>query len=444
MMIPSASRRYVIIGTGIAGFTAAETLRKQDAQAEITLVSDEPHGFYSRPGLAYFLAGEVPEDMLFSRGHKVYKPLNLRLIHDRVQKMMPAEARVVLGDGNSLQYDALLLATGARAVRPQIPGVDLKGVLTLDTLDDTHTFLQFSRRAQRAVVVGGGITALEIVEGLCSRGLEVHYLLRKDRYWNSVLDPEESSIIEAALRKRGIHLHHNSQLKQVWDRKGKVVGVELEGGERLACQIVGIAVGIRPRLDLALEAGLDVDRGILVDETMRSSDPRLFAAGDVAQVYDPATGRHVLDSLWNAALEQGRVAGLNMAGQRVQLSRGVPFNVTRLAGVVTTIIGVVGQGDVDHDLVAIARGDSETWRAKPEAFVAGAKNCVDRIRVLGYQNRLLGAVVMGDQTLSRPLQHLIAEQVDIQPIRQRILEKPEDLPEILVQFWERWRSEGVA
>jgi NAD(P)H-nitrite reductase large subunit len=443
-MSGNALRRYIIVGSGIAGFTAAEILRQQDPKAEITLISDEPHGFYSRPGLAYFLTGEVPKDSLFSRGQKIFHQLNLKLIHERVEKLMPAVTQVVLGNGDVLQYDALLLATGAQAVRPRIPGVDLKGVLTLDTLDDAQIFRKLSRRSQRAVVVGGGITALEIVEGLCSRGLEVHYLLRKDRYWRSVLDPEESSIIEAALMKRGIHLHHNSQLKQILDGKGQVAGVELEDGERLTCQMVGIAVGIRPRLELALSAGLEVDRGILVNENMQSSDPRIFAAGDAAQVYDPSTGRYVLDSLWNAALEQGSVAGLNMAGEQVQLSRRVPFNVTRLAGVVTTIIGVVGQGTVDHDLVAIARGDSESWRVKPEAFVASAKDCVDRIRVLGSQNLLLGAVVMGDQTLSRPLQHLIAEQMDIRPIRERILENPQDLPEILAQFWERRGAERVT
>jgi NAD(P)H-nitrite reductase large subunit len=437
-------RRYLIIGNGIAGLKAAETIRGQDGKAGITLISDEPHGFYSRPGLAYFLAGEVPEDMLFSRGQKAYQQLNLRLIHGRVEKLMPAQAQVVLGNGEMFEYDALLLATGARAVRPQIPGVDLGGVLTLDTLDDVREVLRFSRRARQAVVVGGGITALEIVEGLCSRGLEVHYLLRKDRYWNSVLDLQESNLIEMALLKRGIRLHHNSQLKQILGKKGRVAGVELIEGDRLACQLVGIAVGIQPRLNLALEAGLQVDRGILVDETMKTNDPRIFAAGDVAQVFDPVVGRYVLDSLWNAALEQGRIAGMNMAGVREELSRGVPFNVTRLAGVVTTIIGVVGQGDTDHDLVAIARGDSETWRVKPEAFVAGETDSTDRIRVLGYQNRLTGAVVMGDQTLSRPLQHLIATGADISPIRQQLLDNPQDLCGTLFRFWEGWSAGRAA
>jgi NAD(P)H-nitrite reductase large subunit len=434
------NRRYLIIGNGIAGFSAAETIRRQDEVAEITLITDESHGFYSRPGLAYLLSGELPEDMLFSRGKDEYQRLNLNLVHARVQRLVLEDGQAILHDNRVLPYDALLLATGARAVRLKVPGIELGGVFTLDTLEDTRKILRQTKKSRRAVVVGGGITALELVEGLRSHGMETHYLLRKDRYWSGVLDPEESAIIESKLVDQGIRLHKNSQLKQIIGKKGQVEGIEIEGGERIQCAVVGIAVGIRPRMTLAVNAGLDVDRGIMVDGKMRTSDPRIFAAGDVAQVYDPASGRYVLDSLWNTAIEQGRIAGMNMAKEDRMLERGVPFNVTRLAGIVTTIIGTVGRGEVDHDLVAIARGDSEIWRGRPDAFVAESKDSVDRIRVLGVQNKLVGAVVMGEQTLSRPLQHLIAEEVDIHTIRDQLLNAPEEMCPTLLEFWKKRSS----
>jgi NAD(P)H-nitrite reductase large subunit len=390
------------------------------------------------------LSGEIPEDMLFSRSNKDYQALNLNLIHTCIQEIIPEKCCVKLDRGQFMPYDALLLATGAQAVGVKIPGVDLEGVFSMDTLEDARKIVDHIRKCRRGVVIGGGITALEIVEGLHSRGLETHYLLRKDRYWRGVLDPEESAIIEARLADQGIRLHHNSEVRRIYGKKGRVAGVELEGGESIPCDMLGIAAGIRPRMSLAVNAGLAVDRGVLVDEMMRTCDPRIFAAGDVAQVYDPVVDKHVLDSLWNTALEQGRVAGENMSGRKVSYRRRVPFNVTRLAGIVTTIIGTVGQGGGDPDLVAIARGDSEIWRARPEAFVAEAKDRVDRVRILGIQNQLVGAVVMGDQTLSRPLQHMIAEGVDIQPIRQHLLDEPESMCSTLMDYWESRKSQRVT
>src|SRR6185436_20338695 len=142
--------------------------------------------------------------------------------------------------------------------------------------------------------------------------------------------------------------------------------------------------------------------------------PNIYAAGDVAQVYDPSTGTSILDSLWSPARQQGRAAGLNMAGKKTPYTKSVPFNVTRLAGLTTTIIGTVGRGR-DDDLVGIARGDSETWRQLPDSMAAQTGFDVNRLRLLVGEKTLLGAIVMGDQKLSLPLERIISERVDITP-----------------------------
>ena len=144
--------------------------------------------------------------------------------------------------------------------------------------------------------------------------------------------------------------------------RGRVKAVLTNKGEKVTCQIVGVAIGIQPNIELAVAAGLHTERGILVDEWLRTSEEDIFAAGDVAQVYDPASESYKLDSLWWQAHEQGESAGINMLGGARPYLRSVPFNVTRVGGVITTIVGSVGQGEEDDDLVSIVHGDSENWQ----------------------------------------------------------------------------------
>jgi NAD(P)H-nitrite reductase large subunit len=435
------SRRYVMVGLGAAAVAAAETVRHIDATGEILLVSDDPHGYYSRPGLAYYLTGELPESSLPPFSAADFRRLELRRLQARVAGLEPQAQRVELEDGRRLPYDRLLLATGSRAVSPPMPGGDLQGVVKLDDMADAREILRLCRRARAAVVVGGGITALELAEGLHARGVRTHYLLRHDRYWPGVLDETESRIVEERLQKDGIQIHHRTEISEIVGRGGKVRGVVTKDGQQMACDVVAVAVGVRPRMEPAVAAGLQVDRGILVDEYLQSSAPGILAAGDVAQAFDPISGRAVLDTLWGIAVGQGRVAGKNMAGQAVPYRKPVPFNVTRLAGLTTTIIGTVGRGG-DGDLLAIARGDSETWRHHPGVPAAQDAFEVNRIRVMVGQATLLGAIVMGDQALSRPLQDLVAHQADVSPIRDELLRPGTHLAELLGRFWSEgsWRD----
>jgi NAD(P)H-nitrite reductase large subunit len=205
---------------------------------------------------------------------------------------------------------------------------------------------------------------------------------------------------------------------------------------------VAVAIGIRPRVQLARECGLQVERGILVDQYLQSSSEDIFAAGDVAQVYDPFTGDSVLDSLWGPARQQGAIAGKNMAGASEAYSKPVAFNVTRLAGLTTTIIGTVGKGR-DDDLVGIARGDSDTWRQLPDCISAQQDFEVNRLRLMLGENTILGAVVMGDQTLSRPLQNLITNRVDITMIKTSLLEPGAPVAALIADFWSQRKNGHV-
>ena len=434
---------YVIVGSGIAGLTAAETLRQREPGADLSVIAEEPHGFYSRPGLAYYLRGDVPEKQLFARTSADLHALRLNWLKARVDQLRPDAHQVSLSNGKTLTYDRLLLATGSIAVTPDFPGYDLAGVVKLDNLDDAHHILRLAGRSRTAIVVGGGITALELVEGLRARGMRVHYLLRGDRYWSNVLDETESRIIEERLKSEGVIIHYHTQVKQALGKRGQLIGVETHSGERIACNVLAAAIGVRPRIDLARQAGLTLDRGIVVDEFLHTSAPDVFAAGDVAQAYDRRSGRTLLDTLWSPALDHGRVAGANMAGAQIEYVKQVAFNVTQLAGLTTTIIGAVGSGR-DEDLTTIARGDSEAWRLLPDAWVVTEREDVNRIRLLIGEQAITGALVMGDQSLSRPLHRLVADQVDISPVRAALTTDQASALAHLTYFYQQWERADYA
>jgi NADPH-dependent 2,4-dienoyl-CoA reductase/sulfur reductase-like enzyme len=432
-------RKYIIIGAGIAGISAAQSIRERDPSGQITILTDEAHRFYSRPGLAYVLNGLIPEDQLFTNADREIVESGAKIRVGSVQAIEP-ESKHVIMNGSRISYDALLLAVGARAALPRIPGIDLIGVVTLDNFDNLQSILKFVRRARSAVVIGGGITALELAEGLAARKVQTHYLLRSDRFWPSVLDEHESRLVETNLTEEGIHLHHNTEVTRVLSKRGHVQAVETKNGRIIDCQLLGVAIGIQPRLELARTAQLKMDRGILVDELMQSSIPGIFAAGDVAQVYDPVSNDYRLDSLWWVAREQGRVAGENMTGRSLVYHKPAAFNVTQIGGITTTIIGLIGQNSTDEDLVAIMRGDSETWRDAPQELASELVENGCRLRITLGERHVLGALIMGSQELSGPLQDLIINQVDISPIRDLLKEKPLEFPQLITRFWEEWKA----
>ena len=436
------ARRHVIVGNGPAGVTAAEAIRRNDAAADIRIVGGEDVGFYSRPGLAYLLTGAIPEKRLFSRPETDYARAGIRRTVGTVVTVDARAHRLELADGEVLRYDRLLLSVGARAVRPDMPGIDLQGVVTLDNLEDTRNLIRLARRARRACVVGGGITAIELAEGLAAHGVETHYLMRGDRYWGSVLDPHESALVEERLVEDGIRIHRGVELAGIIGRNGRVSAVETREGTRLPCDLLAVAIGTQPRLELAQQVGLATGRGIWTDATFQTTDPDIFAAGDAAEVLDPATGKRAVESLWSVAMEQGRVAGESMCGLGRPYLRPAPFNVTKIGGVTTTLIGAVGTGGREGDLVTLARGDSHAWREQLGSFAVASDRGANHLRLMLGEDRITGAVVMGDQALSRPLQHLIRERVDIRWARDRLFRGPAEVNQAITALVERTASLG--
>jgi len=440
--------RYVIIGNGAAGITAAEELRRRDAPASISIASDERHAMYSRPGLAYVLIDEVSPEQAVARKPEWYARQRIDLIHSRAERIDFEARQAHLANGQRLAYDALLIAVGARAVPAPFPGNDLDGVVYLDNMDNTLDIIQRAKAARAAVVVGGGITALEMAEGLAHHGVETHYLVRKHNLWSALLSDAESRLVEKQVLHHGVHIHYGSEIAEIVGRGNRVTGVRTNQDERIACQIVGVAIGVKPNLALAKNTPLKTDRGILTDEHLQTNVPRVFAAGDCAQIYDAWSGEHRVDSLWPTAVASARAAAANMTGARQPYRKGVPFNAALLFGLHLTAIGQVGAAGRDEDeaeeLSFISRGSSEVWTAKPGGGYtsAWADDGVSSQRLIVRDNTIVGALLLGNQRLADPLRDLIDWRANVAAIKARLLESRNSrrVADAVLEAWQRSRS----
>jgi NAD(P)H-nitrite reductase large subunit len=435
--------RYLIVGNGAAGVTAAETIRTHDPLGDITIVSAEPHPMYSRPGLAYLLLDVISSKQVISRQAEWYAQQRVRLVTGRAVQLEPEAQWVMLDCGRKLSYDRLLIATGARATPAPYPGKDLQGVVFLDTLDGTQDLIRQAKKARRAAVIGGGITALEMTEGLAHRGVKTHYLVRRDRLWSQVFNEHEAKLLEERMREHGVIIHYNTEVAEILgDKRGrKVRGVLLKNGQEMACDLVGVAIGVKPVLDLVRDTPIALDRAILVDEFLRSSVSNIYAAGDCAQVYDRFSGQHMLDVLWPSAVAEGRAAGLNMVGRRYACVKGSPFNACLLFGMHIATVGQINprQNDSSSEPEVVEhlwRGSSEVWFTAPRLYTsAWSQDGVNTVRLVLHENHLIGALVIGNQSLTDPLRHIIENQVDVSEMAPALRQGGAALRDSVARFW---------
>lgn len=434
-------QRYVIVGNGAAGITAAEELHRRAPRSSLTIVTDERHAMYSRPGLAYVLINEVSVEQAVARKPDWYARHHINLIYNRAERIDFDTRTVRLANGQALPYDALLIAVGARAVPAPFPGGNLDGVVYLDNLDNTIDMIQRAKTTRAAVVVGGGITALEMAEGLAYRKVETHYLVRKNNLWSALLNDQESSLVEKQILHHGVHIHYGRECAEVLGENGRVAGVKTNKGEVIPCQIVGVAIGVKPNLALAKGTPLKVDRGIMTDEYLQTNIPGVYAAGDCAQIYDAWSGEHRVDSLWPTAVTSGHVAAINMTGTKQPYTKGVPFNAALLFGLHLTAIGQVAAAGRDDDeaeeLSFMSRGSSEVWTAKPGGGYtsAWAEDGTSSQRLIVRGNSIVGALLLGNQRLADPLRDLIDQRINISPVRPRLMAGGDTLAQAVMETW---------
>jgi 3-phenylpropionate/trans-cinnamate dioxygenase ferredoxin reductase subunit len=308
---------FVIVGGGMAGALAAQTLREEGFDGKITLLGQEPNAPYERPPLSKdYLQGKADRDSIFVQPKPWYAERAVELSLDSaVTSLEPASRTVTTAAGERLSYDKLLLATGSKPRRLDVPGADLDGVYYLRNVEDSERIKIEFARAKRVVIIGAGWIGLETAAAARAAGLDVTLLLSGDLPLQHVLGPEVAPIFDELHRSHGVDLRYRTTAVGLTGRHGAVTGVMLSDGTRIDTDMIIAGIGVAPRTELAAAAGLKIDNGIVVDEHLRTSDPDVFAAGDIAQTYSPRLGRHIRVEHWANARRQGAVAAKSMLDQ---------------------------------------------------------------------------------------------------------------------------------
>ena len=374
--------KYVIVGNSAGGIGGAETIRQLDREGEITIVSDEPFPAYSRPMIAKYVAGETTLEHMLYRPASFYEKNRVELITGvAATRLDPAGKTLALADGREVPWDKLLLATGGTPFVPRMEGLNREGVCTFTTLADAQRLAGYVAGARRAVVIGGGLIGLSVAEALVKRQLAVTIVELKDRILNVMLDEEGSRLADAAVRRAGVEVLTGRTVASVVGRPqngGAVVSVFLDNGREVPCDLLVVAIGVVPRVELAREAGLAVKRGIAVDERMATSAADIYACGDAVEAYDFALGAARPTPIWPNAYIGGRTAGFNMAGRPATYPGGTACNSLNYFG-----LSLVSAGLVDPP----GDGYAVLTRAEPERGLYR--------KIIMKDGRLVGMVYVG-------------------------------------------------
>ena len=374
--------KYLIIGGGAAGTTAAETIRAHDKKADITIVSDEPHRYYSRIMLSKpnFFLGKMPFDSIWLKDNAWYKKNKITFVSGRKAVSLDTHKKtIVLDDGIELNYDKLLIAVGGGARTLDVPGSDKKNFFYLRTLDDARSIIARIKHSKKAIVIGGGFIGFEMCDMLHSAGIEVTVIVRKPYFWQTALDEESGHIIEKALEKNKICIIRNAQVKEIIGDTA-ASGVKLSDGTMIEGDMIIAGVGITYPVGWVKNADITTASGILANEYLETSARDVWTAGDVAEFTDVTLGERVQLSNWANAQQQGKTAALNMLASSGIGSR-MPF---RLVSFYTaygfgTAVAFAGDVRVTQDRTVITRRFPEL------------NACV---RLLAKDGRLVGATLV--------------------------------------------------
>ena len=350
--------RFLIVGGGIAGVSAAEAIHQVDPSADITLISDEPDLPYFRMSLTRYLAGEIGRDKLGLHKSEWYLENHINIVVGIHVNNIDAEAKqVTLDDERVFEYEKLVLANGASPFMPPITGRELPGVMTLRSLEDANKIIRIFDHPANVVCIGGGLLGLEIAGAIARHGLKVTVLEALDWLLPRQLGQEAASLLREKIEAMGIAVIVPAKTTALVG-DGKVEGVELIGaefGEAGAClpaELVLVSAGVRPNLDLAKMAGVDVNRGVLVNEHMQTSNPDIYAAGDVSEFHGISYG------LWIPAKRQGEVAGRHAAGEQADFIEEPPSANLKVLGIDLFSIGEFSPSQERVRLVSSRQADS--------------------------------------------------------------------------------------
>ena len=332
--------KHIILGNGPAGVVAAETLRHAAPGDDILLVGNEDAPPYSRMAIPYLLEGNIDERGTYLRkADDHFAKLRIRQRRGRAVAVDTGKRTILFDDGHFEPYDRLLVATGSHPVRPPIPGIDLPQVQTCWTLDDARAIAALAKPGSRVLQLGAGFIGCIIMEALIKRGVQLTVVEMGDRMVPRMMTPEAGSMIKRWVEKQGVRVVTKAGVERIENGDKSPLTVTLSTGEQLACDLLIVAAGVAPNVAFLEGTPVHVAKGVLVDDTMQTSVPGIYAAGDVAEAPDLFSGRHLVAAIQPNAADQARIAALNMAGQPARMNGVLAINVLDSMGMISSSFG---------------------------------------------------------------------------------------------------------
>jgi nitrite reductase (NADH) large subunit len=402
-------KKYIIIGNGVAGTTAASKIREMDPNGPIKIFSAEPYPFYTKIRLPEFLSGEIEATDLIIRGEKWHRDRGIDLhLNEPIEKIDPGDQKVASVLGNTHHYDELLLAAGGFSFIPPIEGSQKEGVFALRTIDDAKEIIQYQANARKPLLIGGGLLGLEAGNGLRKRGMKVQVVEFFQRLLPRQMDERGGQVLQAKMEEMGFSFTLGAKSKEILGEK-RVDGLLLEDGLTLDCDLILISAGVRPHLKLAQDIGLEIDKAVIADDYLRTSIPHIYAAGDVVQ------HRGMYYGIWPASERQGEIAGINMAGGNVAYEGTVISNRLKVVG-----IDLVSSGEID------AEGTRDGLVQEDWAKRIYRKIVLDN-------DRIIGCVLLGDIRGHRQILKAIENKIDVARYKERMMSPDFDFKQIIVK-----------
>lgn len=388
-------KNYLIVGNGIAGTTAAENVRKQDKEGKITIVTDEDFPFYWRLRLNEYLAGDITEEALAAKKAQWYGDQRIDLkLKTLIAGADPNEKVLFTEDKQRLSYDSLLIATGSHSFIPPIKGSEKEGVFALRNIQDARGISVWAKDIEDVVLIGGGLLGLEAGNALLKLGKKVTVVEFFPRLLPRQLDADGAQRLQKIMEKMGFSFRLGARTQEI-SGNDQVTGVLLEGGESIPSKMVIISAGVRPNLELAEPLGLENDKGIKVDEYLRTNQTDIYAAGDVAEFRGMPYG------IWPAAMEQGQIAGTNMAGGNLVYKGTTMANSLKVVGV---DLASAGNIDAENEKESRVVTDDKVYK-----------------KIVMENNQIVGCIMLGDTKAFNKITKAMSEKKDISQVKDQIL-----------------------
>ncbi len=414
---------YLIIGNSAAGLAAAEGVRTIDKKSRITVLSEESHFNYSKPLITYYLAGKIGIDETYFKDKDFYNSSGIELrLESRIEYVDPGKMYIKDSSGIELSFYKLLVASGGKPIMPDIKVTDEKededvltarfdnigNAFTLTTLADATALKGYieKNKIDEAVILGGGLIGLKAAEAFLELKIKINVVELADRILSASFDETASGVISEKINRAQGNIFTGTTIERIFTEKGNITSLELSNGTMIPCKLLVVAIGVNPETSMIKDSGIKTDRGIIVDENMKTSVDNIYAAGDVVKTRDMLSGQQENIAIWPLAVKQGKIAGINMAGGSQIYGGGFFMNSVEILGVPVISMGLSSIDESTDEKLKIYR------QHKPGSSIYR--------KVIVKDDRIIGAILVGSIERAGIYAGLINNQVDISEIKDNI------------------------